>query len=98
MPYKPPSDTSDNIPGVHDVPRSMRVPDRVRVRYVLAGLAFPAHVWQLVAQADHYGADAQLRAEIVALPSRRYVTLLEVESELERAHITRTSMLRLRPR
>jgi len=34
-------------------------PLAVRLGHVLAGLRFPATRWQLVAQADYYGADSK---------------------------------------
>jgi hypothetical protein len=49
-----------------------------RLRHVLAGQQFPAERWQLIVGAEHYGADAQTRQELQALPPRRYISLAEV--------------------
>ncbi len=40
-----------------------------RLRHVLAGLSFPAQRWQVIAEAEHYGADARTRRELRALPA-----------------------------
>src|SRR6185369_15574441 len=39
-----------------------------RLRHVLAGLAFPAQRWQVIVEAEYYGADARTRQELRALP------------------------------
>ena len=44
-------------------------PLTVRLGHVLAGLGFPAVRWQLVAQADYYGADSRSRTELGRLPA-----------------------------
>ena len=49
--------------------------DVERIAQVLDGLSFPAARWQVIAQADHYGADAVTRAQLVALPVRTYADL-----------------------
>lgn len=49
--------------------------DVERIGQVLDGLLYPAARWQVIAQADHYGADAVTRAQLVALPVRAYVDL-----------------------
>lgn len=49
-----------------------------RLRHVLAGQQFPAERWQLIVGAEFYGADAQTRLELHALPPRRYASLAEV--------------------
>jgi hypothetical protein len=46
-----------------------------RIAQVLDGLRYPAERWQVIAQADHYGADSVTRAQLVALPVRAYVDL-----------------------
>jgi hypothetical protein len=46
-----------------------------RLATVLAGLAFPARTWQLVVQADYYGADSITRAELGRLPAGEYPNL-----------------------
>ena len=42
---------------------------------VLAGLSYPARTWQLLAQADYYGADYSTRAELARLPVGTYDSL-----------------------
>ena len=49
-----------------------------RLRYVLDGLLFPVDRWELVARAEHYGADATTLHELRALPERRYWSLPDV--------------------
>lgn len=53
-----------------------------RLRHVLAGQQFPAERWQLIVGAEFYGADAQSRLELQALPPRRYTSLAEVLSTI----------------
>jgi len=54
-----------------------------RLRHVLAGQQFPAERWQLIVGAELYGADAQTRGELQALPPKRYVSLAEVLSTID---------------
>jgi hypothetical protein len=49
-----------------------------RLRYVLDGLSFPVDRWELVARAEHYGADATTLHELRALSERRYGSLTDV--------------------
>ncbi|HZM67122.1 MAG TPA: DUF2795 domain-containing protein [Nakamurella sp.] len=49
-----------------------------RLRYVLDGLSFPVDRWELVARAEHYGADATTLHELRALSERRYRSLTDV--------------------
>jgi len=42
------------------------------VRQVLHGLCYPAEKWQIVTQADLYGADSATRAALQGLPARVY--------------------------
>jgi hypothetical protein len=42
--------------------------DVTRIGQVLDGMEFPAAKWQLIAHADHYGADAVTRSELWAMP------------------------------
>jgi hypothetical protein len=42
------------------------------VRQVLRGLRFPAEKWQIVTQAELYGADATTRDQLYRLPMREY--------------------------
>jgi hypothetical protein len=53
-----------------------------RLATVLAGLPFPARAWQLVAQADYYGADWLTRAELGRLPAGEYPSLPAVLSAI----------------
>jgi hypothetical protein len=52
--------------------------DTERVSQVLAGMVYPAAKWQLVMQAEAYGADAATRAELWALPTGTYADLRSV--------------------
>jgi hypothetical protein len=54
------------------------------VRQVLAGLAFPAEKWQIVTQADLYGADTRTRQLLLGLPVREYRSPTDISSTLER--------------
>jgi hypothetical protein len=45
------------------------------IAQVLDGLRFPAARWQVIAQADYYGADAVTRAQLVTLPVGAYTDL-----------------------
>jgi len=56
-----------------------------RLRHVLAGQQFPAERCQLIVGAEFYGADAQTRYELQALPPKRYVSLAEVLSTIDSA-------------
>ena len=49
-----------------------------RLRYVLDGLTFPVDRWELIARAEHYGADAATLHDLRALPPRRYGSLTDV--------------------
>lgn len=49
-----------------------------RVRQVLRGLHFPAEKWQIVTQAEIYGADARTRDQLYQLPMREYRSWSEV--------------------
>ena len=52
--------------------------DVQRITQVLAGLDYPAARWQVLAEADHYGADAGSRQQLHALPSLTYRDLGDV--------------------
>ena len=58
--------------------------DPVRVAAVLAGVAYPARTWQLLAQADYYGADTHTHAELRCLPVGSYESLDAVLAALRR--------------
>jgi Protein of unknown function (DUF2795) len=53
------------------------------VRQVLSGLTFPAEKWQIVTQADLYGADAHTRVELHGLPMREYRSPEDITAELD---------------
>jgi hypothetical protein len=56
--------------------------DHQHVAPVFSGLMFPARTWQLIAQADYYGADYHLRAALSRLPDGDYVDLAAVVGAL----------------
>jgi hypothetical protein len=62
--------------------RRNRPADVERIGQVLAGLSFPAARWQVLAQADHYGADSVSRAQLSTLPVHNYPDLAEVLAAL----------------
>lgn len=43
-----------------------------QIAAVLADLAYPAAKWQVLAEADYYGANVEVRALLWALPSGSY--------------------------
>jgi hypothetical protein len=57
-------------------------PDSVGIRDVLAGVRFPAPRWQLVAQAQHWGATPSCITELVTLPVRDYRNLHDVAAAI----------------
>jgi Protein of unknown function (DUF2795) len=56
-----------------------------RLRHVLAGLSFPARRWQVIAEAEHYGADSRTRRELHTLPDARFESYASLLWALERA-------------
>jgi Protein of unknown function (DUF2795) len=58
----------------------------VGIRQILAGLEFPAHRWQIIAQAQYYGAGADFLLALDRLPARIYPSLEEVISYLVGRH------------
>jgi Protein of unknown function (DUF2795) len=54
----------------------------VGARQILAGLVFPAHRWQVIAQAQYYGAGADFLLALDRLPTRSYSNIGEVLSQL----------------
>lgn len=56
--------------------------DVQRISQVLAGIPFPAAKWQLIMEAEDYGADAATRAELWALPTGSYADLTAVLAAL----------------
>jgi hypothetical protein len=72
--------------------------DTERVSQVLTGMVFPAAKWQLVMQAEAYGADAATRAELWALPTGTYADLRSVLDAVAAAERERADLLhRSRP-
>jgi hypothetical protein len=73
--------------------------DAERVSQVLAGMAYPAAKWQLIMQAEEYGADAPTRAELWALPTGSYPDLPAVLAALgfEGAPVERLAKYRTQP-
>jgi hypothetical protein len=49
--------------------------DDARIGSVLAGVSYPARTWQLLAEAQHYGADIHTRTELGRLPVGTYLSL-----------------------
>ena len=49
-----------------------------RLGYVLDGVSFPVARWELIALAEHYGADATTLHDLRALSDGRYASLTEV--------------------
>jgi hypothetical protein len=49
--------------------------DMARIGHVLAGLTYPAAKWQIIAHADHYGADSLSAAQLWSLPIATYPDL-----------------------
>jgi len=56
--------------------------DVQRISDVLADLCYPAQKWQVLAEADHYGADSASRSQLWALPAGTYPDLDSVLEEL----------------
>lgn len=56
--------------------------DKDGLRDVLEGLNFPARRWQLIAQAQHYGAHSACTRELSRLPAREYTSLGDVAAHV----------------
>jgi hypothetical protein len=56
--------------------------EALRISQVLAGLRYPAAKWQVLAEADHYGADVASRAQLWTLPAGTYADLSGVLGQL----------------
>lgn len=56
--------------------------DDQRVRQILRGLHFPAEKWQIVTQAELYGADAATKDQLHRLPLGEYRNSSEVAANL----------------
>lgn len=57
--------------------------DAQGVRQVLHGLHFPAEKWQVITQAELYGADVETRYQLHGLPMRCYRNSAEVTAALD---------------
>ncbi|HEU5470501.1 MAG TPA: DUF2795 domain-containing protein [Actinophytocola sp.] len=57
----------------------------ITVRQVLHGLTYPAEKWQIVTQADLYGADAGTIRDLFRLPTREYRDPHEITAALDAA-------------
>jgi hypothetical protein len=53
------------------------------VRQVLHGLTFPAERWQVITQAELFGADVGTRTRLHSLPMRWYRSPADVTTELD---------------
>ena len=53
------------------------------VRQVLRGLTYPAERWQVITQAELYGADIETTSRLHDLPMRRYRSTSDVTKALE---------------
>jgi hypothetical protein len=60
--------------------------DPTRLADVLAGVPYPASTWQLLAQADYYGADRHTRTELSRLPIGTYRDLNAVVAALREVY------------
>jgi hypothetical protein len=63
--------------------------DPTRIADVLAGVPYPARTWQLLAQADHYGADRHTHIELSRLPQGTYRDLDTVLDALRNVYSLR---------
>jgi hypothetical protein len=52
------------------------------VRPALRGLRFPAERWEIVTQAEFYGADRRTRTLLAGLPDGRYTSLAAIATAL----------------
>jgi hypothetical protein len=66
----------------------------IGILQVLAGLEFPAQRWQVIAQAQYYGAGTAYTGELTRLPVRTYQSLREVAVELSK--VRRGGLIRAR--
>jgi hypothetical protein len=56
--------------------------DKAGLRDVLEGLMLPAKRWQLIAQAQYYGAHSACTRELSRLPVREYASLKDVAAHV----------------
>ena len=57
-----------------------------RLRFVLNGTSFSVDRWQLIARAEHHGADATKLRELRGLEQRRYASLPDIIDAINRCH------------
>jgi hypothetical protein len=72
-------------------------PDEVGIRAVLDGVHFPAPRWQLVAHAQHWGANPSFITELVSLPVRDYRSLNDVSAAIAQHRRDAANSSRLPP-
>lgn len=82
---------SDRAHGTSSTPPHTGFRTRIRLRQVLEGATFPAERWQLIAWADHYGADGLTRQDLHGLPVGRYETVEQVIRTIERRAVGTTA-------
>lgn len=56
--------------------------DKAGIRDVLNGMKFPARRWQLIAQAQYYGAHSACTGELFRLPAREFTSLRDVAAHV----------------
>jgi hypothetical protein len=56
--------------------------DKAGIRDVLDGLRYPAERWELIAQAQNYGAHSACTRELSLLPVREYTSLWDVAAQV----------------
>ncbi|WP_224391059.1 hypothetical protein [Pseudonocardia sp. ICBG1293] len=73
-PIRTPVPPRGPVPPVPPVPVSSTDPERLRENLapVLAGLRWPAHRWQVLAEAEAWGVSGVVRQELLPLPDGRY--------------------------
>ena len=57
-----------------------------RLHDVLQDLCFPAQRWQILAEADMYGVDTEMRTQLYALPARLYENCADIASAMKPGH------------
>jgi hypothetical protein len=55
----------------------------LRLRPALQNLCFPAQRWQILAEADMYGTETEIRTRLYALPVRLYESCADVAGAME---------------
>lgn len=67
----------------------MSTHEELAVRQVLRGLRFPAERWQVITQAELYGADGHTRSLLHELPRRRYRSTSDVAAAMDEFETSR---------